>query len=324
MVVARTLEAHTALVAALAAREISREYLAICTGVMTGGGTIDQPIGRHRTQRIRMAVRADGRPAVTHYRVVRRFRAHTLVRVNLETGRTHQIRVHLAHAGFPVVGDPVYGGRRRLPAGCYPGAGAGADELPAPGAARGAPGPGASGERPGTCVGGPASRGHARAPGGAGSRRRVSEPAQGALACLEPAWPAPATVRAAFTLRCGGVSAAPFDTLNVGAHVGDLPRHVGENRARVRAALALPHEPRWLEQVHGRDVVEIRAADPDTRPRADAVIARERGAVAVVQVADCLPVLFAAADGSCVAAAHAGWRGLAAGVLEATLRAAGR
>jgi YfiH family protein len=147
----------------------------------------------------------------------------------------------------------------------------------------------------------------------------VSAPADRALACLRPAWPAPDTVRAAFTLRSGGVSADPFDTLNVGAHVGDLPERVGENRARVRAALTLPHEPRWLEQVHGRGVVEIRATQPGPPPRADAAIARERGAVAVIQVADCLPVLLAAADGSCVAAAHAGWRGLAAGVLEATV-----
>jgi len=117
LVVARTPLAQSALVRALAAHEVEREYLALCSGVMTGGGTIDEPIGRHRTQRTRMAVRSDGRRAVTHYRIERRFRAHTLARVQLETGRTHQIRVHLAHAGHPVVGDPVYGGRRRLPAG---------------------------------------------------------------------------------------------------------------------------------------------------------------------------------------------------------------
>jgi 23S rRNA pseudouridine1911/1915/1917 synthase len=117
LVVARTLEAHTALVAELAAHDIEREYLAICTGAMTGGGTVDEPIGRHRTQRTKMTIRSDGRAAVTHYRIEKRFRAHTLTRVRLETGRTHQIRVHLAHVGYPIVGDPVYGGRRRLPPG---------------------------------------------------------------------------------------------------------------------------------------------------------------------------------------------------------------
>jgi 23S rRNA pseudouridine1911/1915/1917 synthase len=117
LVVARTLPAHTALVRMIGERDVHREYEAICRGVMTAGGTVDAPIDRHPTDRVRMTVREGGRVAVTHYRVIRRFRAHTHVRVQLETGRTHQIRVHLAHAGFPIVGDRVYGGRLTLPKG---------------------------------------------------------------------------------------------------------------------------------------------------------------------------------------------------------------
>ncbi|SEN23407.1 23S rRNA pseudouridine(1911/1915/1917) synthase RluD [Halomonas caseinilytica] len=117
MVVAKTLVAQTALVEQLQARTVSREYDAVAVGTMTSGGTLDAPIGRHPRDRKRQAVNASGKPAVTHYRVIERFRAHTHVRCRLETGRTHQIRVHMAHLRYPLVGDPVYGGRLKLPAG---------------------------------------------------------------------------------------------------------------------------------------------------------------------------------------------------------------
>lgn len=117
LLVAKTVQAHTALVRLLADREISRTYLAVCNGVLTGGGTINEPIARHPVDRIRMSVQQNGKPAVTHYTVIERFRAFTYVRVKLETGRTHQIRVHFAHRRHALVGDPVYGGRLALPAG---------------------------------------------------------------------------------------------------------------------------------------------------------------------------------------------------------------
>jgi YfiH family protein len=137
-----------------------------------------------------------------------------------------------------------------------------------------------------------------------------------------PDWPAPPGVRSAFSLRTGGVSSPPFDSFNVATHVGDEPRAVAENRAMLRASLELRAEPAWLEQVHGNRVVELDSpASRDSLGPADAAVTRSPGKVCVIQVADCMPVLFAAADGSAVGAAHAGWRGLAAGVLEATVRA---
>jgi 23S rRNA pseudouridine1911/1915/1917 synthase len=117
MVVARSLSAHRSLVAQLQARTVRREYLALVQSVLAAGGTVDAPIGRHPRDRLRMAVVKSGKPAITHYRVVERFAAHTLVRARLETGRTHQIRVHMAHIRCPLVGDPLYGGRQKLPRG---------------------------------------------------------------------------------------------------------------------------------------------------------------------------------------------------------------
>jgi len=117
MVIGRSQAAHKRLVDAMAARQVHREYRALVVGSMPAGGTINLPIGRHPSQRTRMAVNPLGRPSVTHFRVLEHFRGHTLLKVMLETGRTHQIRVHMAHMRHPVFGDPVYGGRLHLPGG---------------------------------------------------------------------------------------------------------------------------------------------------------------------------------------------------------------
>lgn len=115
MVIARTPETHTRLVEQLQSRNITREYRAVVSGAMTAGGKIDAPVGRHQVYRKRMAVTEKGKPAITHYRILMKYRSHTHISVRLETGRTHQIRVHMAYIHHPVVGDPVYGGRKRLP-----------------------------------------------------------------------------------------------------------------------------------------------------------------------------------------------------------------
>ncbi len=122
MLVSRTLRANRALVGQLRERRIERVYQALLQGVLIAGGTVDEPLARHPAHRTRMAVVAQGKPARTHYRVLERFRSHTLVEITLETGRTHQIRAHMSWLGYPVAGDRVYGGRPRPPA-------AGPDEL---------------------------------------------------------------------------------------------------------------------------------------------------------------------------------------------------
>lgn len=136
---------------------------------------------------------------------------------------------------------------------------------------------------------------------------------------LEPDWPLPPRVRALMTTREGGVSPPPWDSLNLGTAVGDEPARVAHNRARL--SVLLPSEPRWLRQVHGCAVVRAENVDAAAPPEADGSWTRAPGVVCCVQVADCLPVLLADRDGSVVGAAHAGWRGLAGGVIEATLEA---
>ncbi|WP_296262957.1 peptidoglycan editing factor PgeF [Pseudomonas sp. UBA6562] len=135
-----------------------------------------------------------------------------------------------------------------------------------------------------------------------------------AQALLFPDWPAPANVGACVTTRAGGVSLPPYDTFNLGDHVGDAPQAVAENRQRLSSTLQV--RPAWLKQVHGVDVAH---ADPERVCQADACWTSTPGIACTAMTADCLPVLFCDRAGSRVAAAHAGWRGLAAGVLEATL-----
>ncbi|MEH6651045.1 MAG: 23S rRNA pseudouridine(1911/1915/1917) synthase RluD [Motiliproteus sp.] len=117
MVVAKTIEAQTDLVAQLQERAMGREYEAVACGVMTGGGCVEEPMGRHSKQRQKMAVSPMGKEAITHYRLLKKYRGHTHIRLKLETGRTHQIRVHMAHLHYPLVGDQLYGGRMRQPKG---------------------------------------------------------------------------------------------------------------------------------------------------------------------------------------------------------------
>lgn len=145
---------------------------------------------------------------------------------------------------------------------------------------------------------------------------------------LTPDWPVPGQVRALSTVRSGGVSSSPYDSLNLGSHVGDEPSAVAENRERLRRAAGLPAEPSWLSQVHGTRVKDLDAPDRSKEhegglgsdPGADAAVTRQPHRICAILTADCLPVLFAAESGTAVAAAHAGWRGLAAGVIEAAVR----
>jgi YfiH family protein len=152
------------------------------------------------------------------------------------------------------------------------------------------------------------------------SRAEGTAPPAGGAAWFAPEWPAPPRVRALITTRLGGVSRAPFDSFNLGAFCGDDPDAVRQNRTRLRSVL--PGEPRWLRQVHGTDLVDAAEVDPhaaDGLPAADGSYTRVPGVVCAVLAADCLPVLLSSPDGSMVAAVHAGWRGLSAGVIEAAV-----
>ncbi|NNF17081.1 MAG: peptidoglycan editing factor PgeF [Gammaproteobacteria bacterium] len=134
-------------------------------------------------------------------------------------------------------------------------------------------------------------------------------------------WPVPEFVRAGTTLRNGGISRAPFDTLNLGAHVGDNDAHVRHNREVVSERLGLPREPLWLNQIHGNTVVDADASNGNRIPDADAAVTRRRETVLAILTADCLPLVLCDPENSVLAAAHGGWRGLAGGIVTATIKA---
>ncbi len=313
MVVAKTLSAQTELVRQLQARTVGRHYRALVQGELSAGGTVDAPIGRHPTQRTRMAVVGGGRPALTHYRVTERFSRATLVECRLETGRTHQIRVHMAHIGHPLVGDPLYGARRcgdsRL------------GRVSAPGPARLPARPRASAQRRGDALGGADGGGFRRAAGRAREGSAMSWPPPGyqALApgLLRPDWHLPPGVHALVSTREGGASLPPWASFNLGSHVGDDPRAVAANRARLCASIGA--EPVWLEQVHGCAV-----ADADCAvgvPEADAAVTRLRAGLRGDDRRLPAGAVLRRRQRRC--RAHAGWRGLAAGVLERTVERMG-
>src|SRR5699024_8786176 len=147
----------------------------------------------------------------------------------------------------------------------------------------------------------------------------MNHDANTARSWLAAEWPAPPGIHAGVTLRAGGASSGRYASFNLGDHVADACSAVTANRARLGAMLQLPTQPLWLQQVHGSAVADADVAEPLPPPQADASVATRRGRVCAVLTADCLPVLFCARDGSCWGAAHAGWRGLAGGVLEATV-----
>jgi hypothetical protein len=269
MVVAKNEAAQLSLVRQLQARTVKRTYLAVARGVRAAAGKVDAPIGRHPVQRTRMAVVASGKPAVTHYRVKRRFARHTLLECDLETGRTHQIRVHLASIGHPLEGDPVYAGR-------------GASLLPRQALHAWKPRLRAPEHRQGRALRIEAAgrlRGAPRLPG-----KMNPHPDW-----LVPDWPAPLRSAAFVTTRVGGVSTDEHGSMNLGLSSGDAPENVARNRAIVRRVL--PGDPVWLAQVHGIDVADLDATPGPERPRADAAATSTPGRVAVVLTADCMPLL---------------------------------